>query len=66
MKNKQHFPWSTLYKYIINKSIVDNLHTTEQLKDRLEGLLEFMVACDSDLTKFHLQFNEVKGLLTSG
>ena len=53
-----------LYKCIINKSIVDNHHTTEHLEDHLEGLPEFMVACDSDLTKFHLEFNKIKDLLT--
>ena len=49
-----------LYNCITNKSIVDNHHTTEHLEDRLEGLPEFMVVCDSDLTKFHLKFDEKK------
>ena len=39
-------------------------HTIEHLEDHLEGLPEFMVACNSDLTKFHLEFNKIKGLLT--
>ena len=36
---------------------------TEHLENWLVGLAEFIVLCDSDLTKFHLQCNEVKSLL---
>ena len=62
INNVQH--GALLYKCIINKSIVDNHHNTSHLEDWLEGLSEFMVACDSDLSKFHLAFNKMKGLLT--
>ena len=48
----------------MNKSIVDNHHTTQHLQDRSKRLPTLAVSCDSDITKFHLKFNEIKGLLT--
>jgi len=52
-----------LYKVIINKTIVDNHHTTTYLEDRLEGLPNFMVEVDSNIDKFHQEYREVTSLL---
>ena len=52
-----------LYKTIINRTIVDNHHTTTYLEDRLEALPHFMTEIDSDITKLHQEYNEVTSLL---
>jgi len=52
-----------LFKAIINKAIVDNHQTTSFLEDRLEGMSAFMIECDSDINRFHLEFREVVQLL---
>ena len=44
--------------YIINNSIGNNHNTTEHIGSWLEELHEFMVAWDSDLTKFHLELKK--------
>ena len=52
-----------LYKCLINESIVDNHHNAVHLEDWLKGVPELIVPCDSDLTKFYIEFNENKGLV---
>ena len=42
----------------MNKFIGNYYHITEQLEDWAQGLPELMVSCDTDLTKFHLVFDE--------
>ena len=54
-----------LYKCIKNKSIANDHHTTKPLEERLERLPGYVISCDSELTKFHLDFNNTKGLHTS-
>jgi len=52
-----------LYKAIINKTIVDNHHTTAFLEDRLEKLPEFMIDVDSGVGELNKEFREITALL---
>lgn len=52
-----------LFKVLMNKTIVDNNHTTRFLEDRFDELPQMMTTFDSDINRFHLEYREIVALL---
>ena len=52
-----------VFKGLMNKAIVDNNQTTRYLQDQYDNLLSYMTTCDSDISKFILDWRNVVSLL---
>lgn len=52
-----------LFKVLMNKTVVDNNHTTRFLKDRYNELPQMMTTFNSDISRFHMEYGEIVALL---
>ena len=52
-----------VFKGLTNKAIVENKHKTSYLQDQYYNLPSYMTTCDSEITKFILEWRNVVSLL---
>ena len=52
-----------VFRGLMNKATVDNKQTTRYLQDQYDNLPSYMTTCDSDISKFILEWKNIVSLL---